>query len=372
MQHRVAVQFWSTIHNINLAWLSERNVTPHEGPTTSQWAPVACGWRGWRNWRNPFRQFWYTSCMCWWTLKILKDLDFLHLSSLPTDLSLQFRCAQFARNLLQRLRDLLHIGQAGKEQSLAGNPTNGTTGTSRREQEPQDLMHLDAIPHLFFLCRLCRPNVCFKGSLHVSPTSSSMCRSWNTPALLLQAFIVISSSWRREWEAVEDSRDGLRMCAWARWGLGVCVCTCLFGEPRLSIASGSGPEQIWIYLNIIRGFNILYCFSCNMMQHAWKRHYPAKLCTQFNSVKQWIKHDKAVGGLRLCTWCNVEQIWTGMTQPKAEVSKVQLIAYNLHQLTTFINTLQIPAAHYNFTTLIWIMMINKQFLHCLHSHFYAM
>lgn len=136
-----------------------------EGPTTSQWAPVACGWRGWRNWRNPFRQFWYTSCMCWWTLKILKDLDFLHLSSLPTDLSLQFRCAQFARNLLQRLRDLLHIGQAGKEQSLAGNPTNGTTGTSRREQEPQDLMHLDAIPHLFFLCRLCRPNVCFKGSL---------------------------------------------------------------------------------------------------------------------------------------------------------------------------------------------------------------
>ena len=76
MQHRVAVQFWSTIHNINLAWLSERNVTPHEGPTTSQWAPVACGWRGWRNWRNPFRQFWYTSCMCWWTLKILKDLDF--------------------------------------------------------------------------------------------------------------------------------------------------------------------------------------------------------------------------------------------------------------------------------------------------------
>jgi hypothetical protein len=41
MQHRVAVQFWSAIHNINLAWLSERNVTPHDGGP--DYIPVGTG-----------------------------------------------------------------------------------------------------------------------------------------------------------------------------------------------------------------------------------------------------------------------------------------------------------------------------------------
>ena len=41
MQHRVAVQFWSTVHNINLAWLSERNVTPHDGGP--DYIPVGTG-----------------------------------------------------------------------------------------------------------------------------------------------------------------------------------------------------------------------------------------------------------------------------------------------------------------------------------------
>eukprot|EP00435_Cladocopium_sp_Y103_P006285 s5939_g2.t1 len=94
------------------------------------------------------------------------------------------------RNLLQRLRDLLHIGQAGKEQLLAGNPTSGTTG---REQELQ--------PYVFPLLSKGLSKIFLDHVQKLQPTSSFM----------LQAFIVISSSWRRECEAVEDSRDRLNV-----------------------------------------------------------------------------------------------------------------------------------------------------------------